>query len=108
MSKKASSPPSPAASSWFAFAAIALGGILLGAAGTYFAIRPRQTASMAGAPLAATTNPDPTAHRPAPNLTTGQPPAQAARTLGNFYYDHQNWPQAIEHYQSAIRLGSDD
>jgi tetratricopeptide (TPR) repeat protein len=35
------------------------------------------------------------------------PPAQAALTLGNWNYDHQNWPQAIEQYQRAIAAGMD-
>ncbi|MDQ5978698.1 MAG: hypothetical protein QG602_1672, partial [Verrucomicrobiota bacterium] len=69
------------------------------------ALRPRPPA-----PESITVNlpTDPTVHRPDPALTAGKAPAEAARTLGNFYYDHRNWPQAIEHYQSAIRQGSDD
>jgi tetratricopeptide (TPR) repeat protein len=51
---------------------------------------------------------DPTSHLPDPQLTAGQTPAQAERTLGNFYYDHQNWPEAISHYEAAIRQGNDD
>lgn len=109
MSKKASPPPPPpAASSWFTIATVALFGGLIGATITFFAVRPRPGMTVAGAAPVAAANPDPTTHLPKPDLTAGQPPAQAARTLGNFYYDHQNWPQAIEHYQSAIRQGSDD
>ncbi|CAN5597823.1 hypothetical protein BH20VER3_BH20VER3_18520 [soil metagenome] len=35
-------------------------------------------------------------------------PADAARTLGNWNYDRQNWPHAIEHYEQAIALGADN
>ncbi|HEX4666745.1 MAG TPA: tetratricopeptide repeat protein [Chthoniobacterales bacterium] len=35
------------------------------------------------------------------------PPAEAARMLANWNYDHQNWAHAIEHYQKAITLGAD-
>ena len=34
-------------------------------------------------------------------------PAEAARTLGNWNYDRQNWTHAIEHYQTAIVQGAD-
>jgi tetratricopeptide (TPR) repeat protein len=35
-------------------------------------------------------------------------PVAAATTLANWNYDRQNWPNAIEHYQQAISLGSDN
>jgi tetratricopeptide (TPR) repeat protein len=56
----------------------------------------------------ARTETNPRADLPPPELTAGQPPAQAARTLGNFYYDHRNWPEAIRLYQAAIKQGADD
>lgn len=99
-------PPAPA-SSWFTFGLIGLFGVLFGATLTYFALRPQQAARDPVSP-ATPSNPDPTTHRPTTDLTAGQTPAQANRTLGNFYYDHQNWPKTIEHYQAAIRQGSDD
>jgi tetratricopeptide (TPR) repeat protein len=34
-------------------------------------------------------------------------PAEAARTLGDWNYDRQNWTHAIEHYQTAIVQGED-
>jgi Ca-activated chloride channel family protein len=34
--------------------------------------------------------------------------AQAWYNLGNAYFDSQQWPQAIEAYQEALRLRSDD
>lgn len=107
MSKKATTPP-PAAAPWLTFAIIGFFGVLIGATFMYFAVRPKQPATVAAGALPAATNPDPTTHVPAPELTAGQPPAQADRTLGNFYYDHQNWTLAVQHYQAAIRQGSDD
>lgn len=109
MSKKAKSAPTPPASTapaWLTFALIALFGALFGATLMFFALRPRQPASVP-APGAAL-SPDPTSHLPDPSLTAGKPPAEAARILGNFYYDHRNWPQAITQYESAIRQGQDD
>jgi tetratricopeptide (TPR) repeat protein len=86
-------------------------GMLFGGTITYLALRPqlRPPVAPGAAPIAAMpANPDPTSHVPTPDLTAGQTPAQADRTLGNFYYDHQNWPQAISHYESAIKQGVDD
>lgn len=99
-------PPAP--SFWLPFVTIGLFGMLLGATLTYLALRPQLQPPAAPPAAPATPNPDPTTHVPAPELTAGQPPAQADRTLGNFYYDHQNWPQAIQHYEAAIKQGSDD
>lgn len=104
MSKQAQ--PAPTASqNWLAFGLIALFGAVFGAGFTFLALRTKTTAPGA---LPAATSPDPTVHRPAPELTAGQTPAQADRTLGNFYYDHRNWPMAMRHYEAAIRQGSDD
>src|SRR5687768_6340134 len=108
MSKKPSTAPQPVTSPWFIIAVVGLFSMLFGATLMYFAMRPRQTAAAITGGMPAATNPNPATHLPPPNLTAGQPPAQADRTLGNFYYDHQNWPLAIQHYQAAIRQGSDD
>lgn len=108
MSKKASPPAPPATTPWFTILTIGAFGILCGATVTYFVVRPKPPATAGAGFVPAATNPDPSTHRPNPDLTAGQTPVQADRTLGNFYYDHQNWPKAIEHYQSAIRQGSDD
>lgn len=35
-------------------------------------------------------------------------PAQAAATLGNWNYDRQNWPHAIQHYEQALAQGLDN
>lgn len=100
-------PPPPAQKSfWLPFALSGVFGLLVGGTLTYLALQPRLRAPVAvAAPAAAV---DPSSHLPSPDLTAGQPPAQADRTLGNFYYDHQNWPLAIKHYESAISLGSND
>jgi hypothetical protein len=105
MSKKSPPPAQPAGSFWLPFVFIGLIGALLGATVTYLALRPAQAPVVGGA---APANPDPTTHLPTPDLTAGQSPAEADRTLGNFYYDHQNWIQAIARYESAIRQGVDD
>jgi len=105
MSKKSPPPAQPTGSFWLPFVFIGLIGALLGATITYIALRPGQAPAVVGA---VPSNPDPTTHRPTPDLTAGQSPAEADRTLGNFYYDHQNWIQAITRYESAIRQGIDD
>ena len=105
MSKQVSPPAPPASSFWVPFTAIGLIGALLGSTVTYLALRP----GLQPAPAAtAVVNSDPTDHLPAPELTAGQTPAQADHTLGNFYYDHQNWLQAVNHYEAALRQGIDD
>lgn len=97
-----------ASSTWLAFTVIGLCGGLIGATATYLALRPKLSVTPIAAASLAKTAADPLAHLPPPELTAGQAPAQAERTLGNFYYDHQNWPAAIRSYQAAIQQGSDD
>lgn len=92
---------------WVPFALSGLFGLLAGGTLTYLALQPRLRAPVTTAAPAAVAA-DPTSHLPSPDLTAGQPPAQADRTLGNFYYDHQNWALAIRHYESAISQGSND
>lgn len=104
MSKPSASTPPKESNSWLTLFLVGFVGFLLGGTIMYFALR----RPPAPAPLAAAAGSDPSSHLPDPSLTAGLPPAQAARTLGNFYYDHQNWPQAVQHYESAIRQGSDD
>ncbi len=48
-----------------------------------------------------------TARAEPPNVSQ-LPPAEAARTLGNWNYDRQNWAHAIEHYEQAIARGADN
>lgn len=51
---------------------------------------------------------------PAPAAAANPPdvsqlsPAEAARTLGNWNYDRQNWTHAVEHYEEAIARGADN
>lgn len=107
-------PPPPQSSFWLPFLMVGIVGALLGSTITYLALRPQlERAARANAatamPLAANAGmPADINHAPPANLTAGMPPAQAERTLGNFYYDHQNWPEAIRRYESAIKQGSDD
>ena len=49
-----------------------------------------------------------TPHEPPVALTAGMTPPQAALTLGNWYYDHEAWPQAVENYRRAISQGMDN
>ena len=35
-------------------------------------------------------------------------PTQSALILGNWYYDHQTWPRAIEWYQKVLDSGMDN
>ncbi|MGI8890310.1 MAG: tetratricopeptide repeat protein [Chthoniobacterales bacterium] len=44
----------------------------------------------------------------APPNVSQMSPVDAARTLGNWNYDQQNWPHAIEHYEEAIKFGADN
>lgn len=109
---KSSTPPSaPAPSFWLPFVVVGIVGALLGATITYLALRPQleRSARASAMPLAASaaTSGD-TNHAPPADLTAGMPPAQAERTLGNFYYDHQNWTETVRRYESAIKQGSDD
>ena len=48
----------------------------------------------------------PPATKGAPDVSR-MPEAQAAATLGNWEYDHANWPAAIRHYERAIAAGFD-
>jgi tetratricopeptide (TPR) repeat protein len=116
MAKNAVPSPSESKSGaplWISHALVGVCGICLGIIGTYFALRTQlqrpapaiQLESMPGTPDAATAA---VSSLPPAGLTNGMAPAQADRTLGNFYYDQSNWAQAIRYYESAIKQGSDD
>lgn len=115
MAKPSSTPPPAQSSFWFPFLMVGIVGALLGSTITYLALRPQleRVASLQSA-MAALNNsaaagmPADINHPPPADLTAGMAPAQAERTLANFYYDHQNWPEAIRRYESAIKQGSDD
>jgi tetratricopeptide (TPR) repeat protein len=110
--KPAPSPSLPAPeprSSWRPVVVAGILGGLAGATGAYLILRSglNAPAAPATAPAAIVAD-DPASRLPTPDLTAGQPPPQAERTLGNFYYDHQNWSAAAQHYEAAIKLGTDD
>lgn len=89
----------------------------LGAGATWFAMRgssstPAQPEIQSFIPVAP--GQPPGLSQPAPPVAAVPPdvsqltPAEAARTLGNWNYDRQNWPHAIEHYEQAIARGADN
>jgi tetratricopeptide (TPR) repeat protein len=45
---------------------------------------------------------------PTPDLILDLPPAKAALNLGNWSYDHKNWPAAIAYYTEAVKRGFGD
>ena len=106
--KAESIPPAPATrdqTPWLMLLLVALAGGTVGSMLTYMILAPRLQ-NPAPVALAAASTPVETV--PLPDLTAGQPPAQAERTLGNFHYDRSEWVQAAQHYEEAIRLGADD
>ena len=82
-----------------------------GITGTMLWIQSRNQSPLVPVTAAPVTTPsthEESTHEPPPNLTMGMPPAQSALTLGNWYYDHQKWPRAIENYQKALSSGLDN
>ena len=84
-------PPTPATPSdpalWMSYALVGLCGLCLGIIGTYFALKPQLLHPPTGTAAADAVPFEPAAMGglPPAGLTAGQPPAQADRTLGNFY-----------------------
>lgn len=83
-----------------------------GVSGTMLWMQNQNRASSAlvpisSAPIASVSEPTST-QEPPPNLTVGMSPAQAALTFGNWYYDHKQWPRAIENYQNTLKAGLDN
>jgi tetratricopeptide (TPR) repeat protein len=112
---KPSTPPPAQPSFWLPFVAIGLVGACLGSIGTYLYLRSDLRPASSGMSAMASAGPmmsaAPTApadHSPPPNLTAGLSPAKADRALGNWAYDHNDWPEAQRRYESAIRQGEDD
>jgi tetratricopeptide (TPR) repeat protein len=98
---------------WISHALVGVSGICLGIIGTYLALKPqlaRPAAPLTQAQVESVTGAGSSGGSALPpaGLTAGMAPAQADRTLGNFYYDQSNWSQAIRYYESAIKQGSDD
>ena len=112
MAKPSTPPPAPP-SFWLPFVAIGVIGAGIGSIATYLYLRddlrPTRSASMAAAgpmmPVGATAPAD---HTPPASLTAGLTPAKADRALGNWAYDHNDWPEAQRRYESAIRQGEED
>ena len=101
------SPPRPAGSLWPAFVLVALTSAATGALGLWAWIQAHPTA--ANRPATATENLTlPTPQEPPARLGEDPPPPETARLRGDFYYDRQNWPQAISAYQAALQQGQDD
>lgn len=46
-------------------------------------------------------------HTPPAEITAGMTESQSALTLGNWYFDHEVWPQAEKQYRRALALGID-
>lgn len=81
-------------------AALSLG---LGVTGTLLWLENRARQPVAVAPPSQTSAPV----APLPSVA-GLSPAQAALTLGNYYYDVAQWPQAMAQYRVAIEKGLDN
>ena len=47
-------------------------------------------------------------HEPPTELTSGMSPSEAALTLGNWHYDHEQWNEATRNYRAAIAGGVDN
>ncbi len=114
-SRKASAP---APQSQLSIPLIVLAAFLLGAGTTWLVMRgttaaPEKPAIQdftGGAPSAqesGAVSPLAPAAAAAPPDVSQLAPAEAARTLGNWNYDRQNWTHAVEHYQAAIAAGAD-
>ena len=107
------SAPSSRVPLWLGYVLTALLAGILGAGGTYFAMR-RHTQDLQAALNRAQASP-PTPNLPAtapgvppPALTAGLDPAHAALNLGNWYEDAGDWPHAIANYSLAIADGLDN
>lgn len=111
MAKPTATPPAQP-SFWLPFIMVGVVGALLGATITYLALRPQldRAAALqsAMASMGNSAGLSVMSNTPPADLTAGMAPAEAERTLGNYYYDHQNFSEAIRRYESAIKLGSDD
>ncbi|MGE5208078.1 MAG: tetratricopeptide repeat protein [Alphaproteobacteria bacterium] len=84
-----------------------LGAFVLGAGGMWVIMR--SSAPSPGRPE----KPPPVARfSPSPAMeppdVSQLPPADAAKTLGDWNYDRHNWSHAIDHYQEAIADGADN
>jgi hypothetical protein len=81
-----------------------LGAFFLGAGGMWVIMRSSSFGG-SGKPSVERFSPSPATEPPD---VSQLPPADAARTLGNWNYDRHNWAHAIDHYQEAIADGADN
>jgi len=96
---------------WPLYLCMLLGAAVLGASIFGLVSSQKQTAPVAALtapPTPDETDSDDTDHEPPPMLSEGKTPAQAAVELGNWYFDHKNWKQAIGNYEQAIARGADN
>ena len=104
--------PSKASFAWGQLAgyiATAVISVALGIGGTLAAIHSRPAPSKPNIQAAAPpTSVSTLSDSPPPGLTNGLPPDKAAVNYGNWYYDHKNWPLAIQFYNQAIKDGIDN
>jgi tetratricopeptide (TPR) repeat protein len=104
MSRRQRAPKQSSNSSRTPFVLVAVISFAMGAFATWLILggspgTPRSSPSPA-APSAAAAE--------APPDVSQLAPVAAATALANWNYDRQNWPHAMEHYQQAISLGSDN
>jgi hypothetical protein len=81
-----------------------VGAFLLGAGGMWVIMRSSGPGGP-GKPPVERLSPSPASEPPD---VSQLPPADAAKTLGDWNYDRHNWAHAIDHYQEAIADGADN
>ncbi|MEO8043836.1 MAG: tetratricopeptide repeat protein [Spartobacteria bacterium] len=118
MTKRSPKPPPPARPTGWPVPLLLLLAFGLGAGATWLALRgsPNDSAQpviesflpAGGGPAPAVAPAGVSPPAAAPPDVSQLAPAEAARTLANWNYDHQNWSHAIEHYEEAIARGADN
>ena len=83
---------------------MALAAGAIGALGTWYFLGGSKSSTTAAPPVP----PSSGMVSDAPPNVAHLPPAEAAVLLGNWHYDRARWFQAIEQYESALRLGKDN
>lgn len=81
---------------------------LMGAAVTWLIMSQRSTATAPAAPVAQPSQSNLIANTATTPDVSGMSRGEASVTLGNSAYDHQQWSEAIRHYQEAIASGMDN
>ncbi|HEX8463867.1 MAG TPA: tetratricopeptide repeat protein [Abditibacterium sp.] len=98
------------ATNTFLLALVAALAVGLGVTGTLLWTQNRAAVPASAPPASAAPNsavPGAASVPPPPSIA-GLTPPQAALTLGNYYYDIQNWPQAVASYRTALAGGLDN